>query len=295
MVAFRLIIPFSFESILSIMPRISNINPISHDIVFQKTPQINNGIDAVDNIVNSSLTAANAVNNFVPTADVVGGSLPDSSVVASANPLQIYMLIASCIWITGIVALLIYSLVSVVRLKKRLKEAQLIEGNILEASNIKTPFVLGILKPKIYLPAGLNNHERTYIILHEQTHIRRKDHLTKIIAFIISSIHWFNPLAWIAFVLMSKDMELSCDEHVLKEMKEDVKKPYANSLLSLAVGGHIIDGSPLAFGEVNVKGSIKNVLNYKKPSFWMVVVSIIALIIISIALITNPKQGNPIQ
>ncbi len=294
-VAFRLIIPFSFESILSIMPRISNINPISHDIVFQKTPQINNGIDAVDNIVNSSLTAANAVNNFVPTADVVGGSLPDSSVVASANPLQIYMLIASCIWITGIVALLIYSLVSVVRLKKRLKEAQLIEGNILEASNIKTPFVLGILKPKIYLPAGLNNHERTYIILHEQTHIRRKDHLTKIIAFIISSIHWFNPLAWIAFVLMSKDMELSCDEHVLKEMKEDVKKPYANSLLSLAMGGHIINGSPLAFGEVNVKGSIKNVLNYKKPSFWMVVVSIIALIIISIALITNPKQGNPIQ
>lgn len=284
-VAFRLIIPFSFESILSIMPKITNTNPIPRDIVFQKTSQINSGIDAVDNIVNSFLPATNAVTS----------SLPEANAVASVNPIQLYMYIGSCIWVAGIVALLIYSLVSVVRLKKRLKEAQLLEDNIFEVSNIKTPFVLGIVRPKIYLPAGLNNHERAYIILHEQTHVRRKDHVTKIIAFIILSIHWFNPLAWIAFVLMSTDMELSCDEHVLKEMKEDVKKPYAKSLLSLAMGGHIINGSPLAFGEGNVKGRIKNVLKYRKPSFWMIVVSIIAVIIISIALITNPKQGDSVQ
>jgi beta-lactamase regulating signal transducer with metallopeptidase domain len=294
-VAFRLIMPFSFESILSIMPKSTNTNPILHDLVYQKAPQINNGLEAVDNIVNNSVTVANNLGGSVSAADLVASSVPAANAVASVNPIQIYMFIASCIWIAGIVALLIYSLVSVIRLKKRLKDAHLSEDNIFEASNIRTPFVLGIVRPRIYLPAGLNNYERDYIILHEQTHIRRKDHVTKIIAFIILSIHWFNPLAWIAFVLMSTDMELSCDEHVLKQIEEDVKKPYANSLLSLALGGHIINGSPLAFGEGNVKGRIKNVLNYRKPSFWMILVSIIAVTIISIALITNPKQGDPIQ
>lgn len=274
-VAFRLIIPFSFESILSIIPESANTNPIPRDIVYQKTPQIKSGIEAVDNIVNRSLPAPRAV--------------------ASVNPMQIYMFIGSCIWIIGIVVLLIYSLVSVKRLRGQLKEAQLLEDNIFEANNLKTPFVLGIIKPKIYLPAGLNPEEKVYIIMHEQTHIRRTDHVIKIIAFIILSIHWFNPLVWIAFVLMSRDMELSCDEHVLKEMKEDVKKPYASSLLSLAIGGHMINGSPLAFGEGNVKARIKNVLNYKKPSFWMIALSMIAVAVIGVALITNPKQKDPIQ
>lgn len=274
-VAFRLIIPFSFESILSIIPERMNTNPIPHDIVYQETPRIKSGIEVVDNIVNSSL--------------------PAPSVVASVNPMQIYILIGSCIWILGIVVLLIYSLVSAICLKKQLKGAQLIKDNIFEANNLKTPFVLGVKKPKIYLPAGLNVEERAYIVLHEQTHIRRKDHVIKIIAFIILTIHWFNPLVWIAFVLMSTDMELSCDEHVLKEIKEDVKKPYANSLLSLAMGGYIIKGSPLAFGEGNVKGRIKNVLNYRKPPFWVIVVSIIIVTIIGIALITNPKQGDPMK
>ena len=257
------------------MPKSTNTNPIPRDIIYQKTPQINSGIEAVNRIVNNSL--------------------PGASTVASINPMQIYMFIGSCIWTLGMVVLLIYSLISVIRLKRRLRDARLLEDNIFEASNIKTPFVLGIIKPKIYLPAGLDTHERAYIVFHEQTHIRRKDHVTKIIAFIILSIHWFNPLTWIAFVLMSTDMELSCDEHVLKEMKDDVKKPYAYSLLSLAMGGHIINGSPLAFGEGNVKGRIKNVLNYRKPSFWMIAVSIIAVTIISIALITNPKQGDSLQ
>lgn len=274
-VAFRLILPFSFESILSIMPKSTNANPIPRDIVYQQTPQIRSGIKAADHIVNSSL--------------------PAPSALASINPMQIYMFIATCIWIFGLVGMLIYSLVSVIRLKRQLKEAQLLEDNIFEVGNLKTPFVLGIIKPKIYLPAGLNPEERVYIVMHEQTHIRRADHVIKIMTFIILSIHWFNPLVWIAFVLMSKDMELSCDEHVLKEMKEDVKKPYANSLLSLAMGGHMINGSPLAFGEGNVKARIKNVLNYKKPSFWMIAISIIAVAVIGVALITNPKQKDPIQ
>jgi beta-lactamase regulating signal transducer with metallopeptidase domain len=158
---------------------------------------------------------------------------------------------------------------------------------------LKTPFVLGLLRPKIYLPVGFNDKERSYILLHEQTHINRKDHIIKMLAFLVLSVHWFNPFVWIAFMLMSMDMELSCDERVLKEMNEDIKKPYANSLLSLATRRHILNGSPLAFGEGNVKGRIKNVLNYKKPRFWVIVLAAIIAIAVGIGLLANPDSLNP--
>ncbi len=274
-VAFRLIIPFSFESMFSLMPRNTNVNPIPHDIIYQQSPQINSGIEVVDSFVSESL--------------------PAPAIGASVNPLQIYIEIGAYIWILGIMVLLIYSVVSILRLKRQLKSAQLIEKNIFEAENLKTPFVLGLIRPKIYLPIGLSKEERNYILLHEQTHIHRKDHIIKVLAFLILSIHWFNPLVWIAFMLMSMDMELSCDERVIKELNEDIKKPYANSLLSLATGRHFLNGSPLAFGEGNVKGRIKNVLNYKKPRFWVIVFSIVIVTTVMIGLIANPKQQDTIQ
>jgi beta-lactamase regulating signal transducer with metallopeptidase domain len=271
-VAFRLIIPFSFESIFSLMPRNTNTVPILRDIIYKQSVQTNSGIDVADSFVSNSLPA--------PTFGV------------SVNPLQIYVEIGAYIWVLGIIALLAYSLVSIFIIEKQLKSAQLIEQNIFEAKNLKTPFVLGLIRPKIYLPAGLNASERSYILLHEQTHIHRKDHIIKILAFLILSIHWFNPLVWVAFMLMSKDMELSCDERVLKEMNnEDIKKPYANSLLSLATGKHILNGSPLAFGEGTVKERIKNVLNYKKPRFWIIFFSIIFGATIGIGLMANPKSS----
>ncbi|MFA9466629.1 MAG: M56 family metallopeptidase [Velocimicrobium sp.] len=271
-VAFRLIIPFSFESMFSLMPRNTNAVPIPHDIIYQQSPQFNSGIGVVDSLVSESL--------------------PTPSVGSSVNPLQAYIEIGAYIWIIGMIVLLAYSFASVLLLKRQLKSAELVEKNIFEAKNLKTPFLLGLIRPKIYLPVGLNVEERRYILLHEQIHIRRKDHIIKIFAFLILSIHWFNPLVWIAFMLMSMDMELSCDEQVLKEMNEDMKKPYANSLLSLATGSHILNGSPIAFGEGNVKGRIKNVLNYKKPRFWGTIASIIVLIIVGIALLTNPTDSE---
>ena len=270
-VAFRLIIPFSFESMFSLIPRNANAVPIPHDIIYQQTPQINSRIEAVDPFVSQSLPA--------PTAG------------ASANPFQIYVEIGAYIWVFGIIALLVYSLVSILILKRQLKSAQLIEKNIFQVHNLQTPFVLGLVRPKIYLPVGLSKEEQNYILIHEQTHIHRKDHIIKIIAFLIVSIHWFNPLVWIAFVLMSTDMELSCDERVLKVMDEDIKKPYANTLLSLATGRHILNGSPLAFGEGNVKGRIKNVLNYRKPGFWIIFFSIIIVAAVAIGLAATPKSS----
>lgn len=154
-VAFRLVLPFSFESIFSLMPRNTNTVPIPHDIIYQQSPQINSGIEAVDSFVNQSL--------------------PAPAVGASANPLQIYVEIGSYIWVLGIIALLVYSLVSVLLLKRQLKGARLLEKNISEAKNLRTPFVLGLINPRIYLPVGLSKEEQNYILIHEQTHIRRKD------------------------------------------------------------------------------------------------------------------------
>lgn len=268
-VAFRLIIPFSFESIFSLLPRNTNIVPITHDIIYHQSLQINSGIERVDSFVSEA-----------PPAPTIGESV---------NPLQIYTEIGAYIWILGIIVLLIYSVVSILQLKNHLKNAQLAKQNIYESENLKTPFVIGFIRPNIYLPVGISIEERNYILLHEQTHIHRKDHIVKMLAFIILSIHWFNPLAWIAFRLMSTDMELSCDEKVLKKMNNDIKKPYAKSLLSLATGKHILNGSPLAFGEENLKGRIKNVLNYKRPKLLVVVFSIVLVVIVGIGLMANPK------
>lgn len=271
-VAFRLIIPFSFKSMFSLMPRNTNAISIPLDIIHQQEPQMNSGIEIVDSFISKLLP--------VPT------------VGASINPLQVYIEIGAYIWILGMIALIAYSFVSVLIVKRQLKNAQLIEQNIFEAKNLKTPFVLGLIRSKIYLPVELNASERSYILLHEQTHIHRKDHIIKVFAFLTLSIHWFNPLVWIAFMLMSMDMELSCDEQILKRMNVDIKKPYANSLLSLATGRHILNGSPLAFGEGNVKGRIKNVLNYKKPRFWVIALGVIIAIAVGIGLLANPNINS---
>jgi len=267
-VAFRLLCPFSFESMFSLLP--ANATPIPNDIAYQQSPQINSGIIAVDTYVNRAL--------------------PYSPAYASVNPLQIYIQIGSYIWILGIALMLVYSVASVLILKSCLKSSQHIDRNIYEANNLKTPFVLGIFRPKIYIPAGLAAEEKSHIIRHEQMHIRRFDHIVKPFAFFTLSIHWFNPLVWIAFLLMSNDMEYSCDEKVIKEMGGEIKKAYSASLLSLAMGKRILNGSPLAFGEGNVKGRIKNVLNYRKPAFWVITVAVIAVIALGIGLLSNPRQ-----
>jgi len=274
-VAFRLVVPVTFESVFSLLPRSGESNPIPSDRIHQQIPPTNTGIKVIDSWVGGTQ----------------GGTLSAPAVADSANPMQIYIQIGSYLWVLCMLALLIYSVISVLRLKNQLKNAQLIEGNIYEAKNLKTPFVLGFICPKIYLPAGLHAEERSYILLHEQAHIQRYDHIIKPIAFLIVAVHWFNPLVWIAFMFMSRDMEFSCDERVLRKMyfsNVDIKKSYASSLLSLATEKHILNGSPLAFGEGNVKERIKNVLNYRKPRFWALVSSFVIVIAVGIGLLANP-------
>ncbi len=276
-VLFRLLCPISFSSGFSLLgifnsPTATNgsIAYIPTDIVHTANPQVDFPLPGISQIINEIL--------------------PQNDEQTVADPLEAPMSIVTFLWLFGIAAILIYSIVSVLILKKHLKSAKHIERNIYETDNLKTPFVFGIFRPEIFIPAELAVEEKSYIIRHEQTHIRRLDHIIKPFAFLVLSIHWFNPLAWVAFVLMSTDMELSCDERVIKEMGGEIKKAYSSSLLSLATGKRILNGSPLAFGEGNVKGRIKNVLNYKKPAFWIIAVAVLSVITLSIGLVTNPES-----
>lgn len=276
LVAFvRLICPFSFESVLSILPR--ETEPVKQAIVYEQVPEIHT----------SSSTINQAVNNVLPKANPV----------ASINPMQIIMAFAQVIWLVGIGIFLIYSLLSFIRLKKRLIGSINLSAISSERSgsetiyisdHIATPFVLGFFKPRIYLPSIISEKEIAYILMHEQAHIKRKDHIIKLVVFGITIIHWFNPLVWIAYAFMNQDMETSCDEYVMKSYKEDIRKEYATSLLNLSVGRRLILGVPLAFGEGNVKGRIKNVARYKKPLISVAICTVIGCIILGFALLTSP-------
>jgi beta-lactamase regulating signal transducer with metallopeptidase domain len=208
----------------------------------------------------------------------------------SVEPMQLFLSIGTWVWLAGIVVMLIYSVVSYLWLKRRVSTATHLNGNVFETDEISSPFVCGFFKPKIYLPVGINETEREYVLLHERTHILRKDHIIKPIAFFALSIHWFNPFMWLAFCLMSRDMEMSCDERVVCELDREGKVRYSETLLRLAMRRPILAGSPLAFGESTTKSRIKNVLHYKKPSFWLVCTAVLVLASGTIFLLTNPDQ-----
>lgn len=263
---FRLICPYSFESVISLLP--VSTSTLTQDILYSQTPKISSGIGIIDSSVNQLL--------------------PSPVPGASVNPLQILNSIFSYIWAIGIFVLLMYSVAALLRLRTILKVSQHLRDNIFEAENIKTAFVLGFLKPKIYVPSSLSPDERSYIVLHEQTHIKRGDHAVKLIAFLVLCLHWFNPLVWLAFVLMSKDMEMSCDEAVLAKLGSSIKKPYSSSLLSMASDKRIWSGGPIAFGEGEVKDRIKNVLSYKKPTLWVLLTVTVLVTVVTVGLLANP-------
>ncbi|OEF97364.1 M56 family metallopeptidase [Desulfuribacillus alkaliarsenatis] len=269
-VLFRLVSPFSFESVFSLLP--GNTQTFNTDIATSQAPRIDSGITVIDQAVNRAL--------------------PAPAVEASVNPMQVWIALGEVIWIIGIVALLTYSIFTAIKLSNRLKAATHVYDNVYEMDWIKTPFIFSIISPKIYLPTGLSEKEKEYIIRHEQTHISRFDHVFKPVAFLVLSIHWFNPLVWVAFILMSEDMEMSCDESVIKQMGNGIKKDYSTSLLALSTGRRIIGGCPLAFGENNTKGRIMNVLHYKKPAFWVVIIVGILVVVMSFGLMSNPQDSS---
>lgn len=270
LVGLRLILPISPQSVLSLIPSGETIPP---DIIYSKEPSIHSGIAFLNSTVNP----------------IISGSLAPTP-TDSSNPIKIIVFIATIVWLVGVLALVVYSFLSYIRIKKRVLEAIPLKENIFICDRIDTPFILGIIKPQIYLPSVLNEGDTDFVIAHEKAHIKRRDHLWKPIGFMLLTVYWFNPLMWVGYILLCRDIELACDEKVLRSMGAEIKKPYSEALINCSVPRKLISACPLAFGEAGVKNRIKSVLSYKKPAFWVIIVAVILCIVTAVCFLTNPKD-----
>ncbi len=268
-VAVRLIFPFSIESALSLIPSAETVSP---SIMMEQTPSVQTGVPALDQVIN-------------PVIDHSLSPAPG----ASANPLQIWIPVLTVIWLLGVAALFLYSAVSYRRLRRRVCEAVILRDNIYQSENVCSPFVLGIIRPKIYLPYHMDKREMDHVIAHEQTHIRRRDHWWKPLGFLLLTVHWFNPLLWLGYILLCRDIELACDEKVIREMGSEQRADYTQALVSCSVSRRSIAACPLAFGEVGIKERVKSVMNYKKPAFWIVLASVVVCAVAAVCFLTDPK------
>ena len=273
LVGLRLVFPFSLQSVLSLIPSAEVVSP---SIGYAQHPEINSGVSVIDNAVNPTL----------------GTSLA-ATPMNSVNPMQIILYLGGIIWTVGIAILLLYGLISYLRLRRKVAEAIPYEKNTWLCDQVKTPFILGVFRPRIYLPSGLNEEETAYVLAHEHAHLKRKDHLWKPLGFLLLTVYWFNPLVWVAYILLCRDIEAACDEKVISDMAMTEKKAYANALVSCSLQRRLILACPLAFGEVGVKERVKGVLNYKKPAFWIIVAALIACVVIAVCFLTNPKDDGP--
>lgn len=280
-VLFRLLCPMSIGSNFSVYN------------LFDAPAQESGTISSVIEYVPSNIVHTEYPSVALPVpgiSDVINEALPQGQEQLVADPLEAPMSITTYIWMIGVLVMVIYSIVSYIRLRRKLSVVVPLRDNIFIADDIKSPFVVGLFRPKIYLPCNLGDKEQEYIILHEQHHIKRLDHVMKALAFLALAIHWFNPLVWVAFILASKDMEMSCDEAVIRKIGGDVRADYSASLLTLATGRRIIAGTPLAFGEGDTKGRINNLSKWKKPAVWVVLVAVVACVVLAVCLLTNPSQ-----
>lgn len=280
-VLFRLLCPVSIGSNFSVYN------------LFDAPAQESGTITSVIEYVPSNIVHTEYPSVALPVpgiSDVINEALPQGQEQLVADPLEAPMSIATYVWMIGVLVMVIYSIVSYIRLRRKLSVVVPLRDNIFIADDIKSPFVVGLFRPKIYLPCNLGDKEQEYIILHEQHHIKRLDHGMKALAFLALAIHWFNPLVWVAFILASKDMEMSCDEAVIRKIGGNVRADYSASLLTLATGRRIIAGTPLAFGEGDTKGRINNLSKWKKPAVWVVLVAVVACVVLAVCLLTNPSQ-----
>lgn len=267
-VAVRMVFPFSIESVLSLIPSAETISP---SIMMEQSPSVQTGVPALNHVINPVISGS-----FTPAPG------------ASANTLQIWIPVLAGIWLFGIAALFLYSAVSYWRLRRKVCEAVILRGNIYQSEKVCSPFVLGIIRPKIYLPYHMDSREMDHVIAHEQTHIRRKDHWWKPLGFLLLTTHWFNPLMWLSYILLCRDIELACDEKVIRKMSNEQRADYTQALVACSVDRRLITACPLAFGEIGVKERVKSVMNYKKPAFWIVLASVIVCAVIAVCFLTNP-------
>ena len=271
-VAVRLICPFSFESALSLIP---SAETFPEKIISGPSFDVQTGITPIDNRIN----------------DYLGDRYFEGVTVPTNNGNNV-MTILTIVWIIGILLLATYTVISYWRLHREIDTAVHYKDNIFQSENVSSPFVLGIINPRIYLPFSMNEQDMEHVVAHEQAHIRRKDHWWKPLGFLLLTIHWFNPLMWLAYVLLCRDIELACDEKVIKGLGNEQRADYTQALVACSVNRRMIAACPLAFGEVGVKERVKSVMNYKKPAFWVIILAVIACVIVAVCFLTNPKQDS---
>lgn len=268
-VGLRLALPWSIESALSLIP---SAQTLPEGIMLERAPVLDTGISALNGAINPGFTAA-----FTPELGV------------SANPLQVLLPIAAAFWMLGAAAMLLWALVSWLRLRKRVREAVRLEENVYECE-IASPFVLGLFRPRIYLPFSLENGERELVLAHERAHITAGDHIIKPLGWLLLAAHWYNPLVWLAYALFCRDIELACDERVVRGLSLSDRADYSQALLDLSRPRGGVRACPLAFGESSVKGRVKSVLCYKKPAFWLVLLAVVVCVGAAVCFLTDPKE-----
>lgn len=271
-VAIRLICPVTLESALSLVP---SAETISAENMIGSTPSVHSGVTMIDNAVSPVFNQS-----FAPQ--------PNNSV----DPSQIFIAVLSVIWIVGIFVLLAYTAISYWYLCSQLRTAVRIRDNVYWSESVAYPFVLGILWPKVYLPVKLQQPDIKYVVAHEHAHIQRRDNWWKPLGFLLLTIHWFNPLMWLAYVLFCRDIELACDEKVVKNMKRVDKASYAQALLNCSDPHKRRIVCPVAFGEVGVKQRVKTVLHYRKPAFWIMFLAVIICLVVAVCFLTNPASDK---
>ena len=268
LVAIRLICPISFGSVFSLIP---SSETIPTNITVQREPAINSGITIVNDVINPMIAES-----FAP------------SPADSVNPLQIIIPVAAIVWLSGIVIMLAYARISCIKLKKMVSICVPVGERILSCDEVKAPFILGVFRPAIYVPSSMSGETLELVIRHETAHLQRHDHWWKPLGYLLLAVYWFNPLCWSAYILLSRDIEMACDERVIRNMDKDDLASYSQALLDCSFPRRSIAACPLAFGEVGVKERVKGVLNYRKPTFWVILIAVIACFVLTVCLMTDP-------
>lgn len=269
-VALRLVCLFSIESALSLIP---SAETIPSEIVTETREPVLYEQATLDIVTNPTLPSA---------AEVPVG--------VSRQQAQVDFNIYSVLWLAGMAALLVHALVSAGKLKRKLATAILLRDNIYESEFVDSPFVFGVVKPNIYLPMHMDEGTAAYVIAHEHAHLARRDHWWKVLGYLVLALHWFNPLVWVAYILFCRDIELACDEKVVKGLDGAARADYSQALLSCAAPGRAVAACPLAFGEGNIKTRVKSALHYKKPAFWVAAAAVLAVVIVAVCFLTNPRS-----
>lgn len=267
-VAVRLVGQFNIQSSLCLFPK----EVISTEINMGQEPLVDTGFLALDNIINPAIHSS-------LSADQAGG----------ISTLQTVVSVLAVVWLAGIAVFFVYTAISFLRIRKNISTAVLVRDNIFQSENVRSPFVFGLVRPRIYLPLHLNEADMSSVIAHEQAHIKCRDYIIKPVGYLLLMVHWFNPLIWLSYMLFCKDIELACDERVIRKYTPKQRADYSQALLNCSTDKHSAMVYPLSFGEVGVKSRVKSVLNYKKPTFWIGVAAIVAIVVMALCFLTSPK------